>query len=310
MAQPQFPVDKRESSWNPERMQITDHVHAVRIDYRVTPKPGLTVKRFVYVYWCLGSEAILIDAGVKGHQQTIFQYLVDRGYSLSDLRQIVLTHAHADHIGALKPIQKETQAQVWVHPLERTWVEDVELGLSLRPGRGLAQIVAGSTQVDHLLEDRAWLDWGRTVRAQVIYTPGHSPGSVCLLVEPDGLLITGDALAFAWGVPVYDNLIQTLETLERLRGLQGVGGVLCSWEAPQAGGRSLEGLLDQCQARLEQTHQVVRDCVARSGSLDATTLTPLVLADLEVPLAANSPAVEHAIKQHVDLLDEAVGIFK
>ena len=284
-------------------MQLSHHIYAVRLDYRVTPKSGLTLKRFVYIYWVLEREAVLIDAGVKGTQETILQSLLDLGYTLADLKHIILTHAHADHIGTLQHLQKETDALVWIHPAERVWVEDVEQGLRLRPGRGMEQLVMGSACIDCELVDREWLQWGRALRAQVIHCPGHSPGSVSFLVQPDGLLITGDALAFAWGVPVYDSLEQTLVTLWRLRRLQGVSGVVSSWDEPQAGGRDLQQLLDHCQARLERTHQMVRQCVQELDSTNAEVVTPLVLSRLKIPLMANSPAVEHAIEQHITCLE-------
>ncbi len=283
-------------------MQLSKHIHAIRLDYRVTPKPGLTLKRFVYVYWALEKEAILIDAGVKGTQNQILQSLLDLGYELQHLKHIVLTHAHADHIGALSFLQKETQAQIGVHAAERSWVQKVEEGLRLRPGRGMEPLVTGSTPVDYELIDGQWLEWGTLLRAQVLHCPGHSPGSVCFLIEPDGLLITGDALAFAWGVPVYDNLGQTLTTLRRLGGIQGVRGVISSWDHPQPGGRDLCELLEHCRGRLEQTHRAVRQCVEDCNSCQVEVVTPQVLLRLKIPLAANSPAVEHAISQHIDFL--------
>ena len=141
-------------------MQLSKHIHAIRLDYRVTPKPGLTLKRFVYVYWALEKEAILIDAGVKGTQNQILQSLLDLGYELQHLKHIVLTHAHADHIGALSFLQKETQAQIGVHAAERSWVQKVEEGLRLRPGRGMEPLVTGSTPVDYELIDGQWLESG------------------------------------------------------------------------------------------------------------------------------------------------------
>src|SRR5258708_39335570 len=60
----------------------------------------------------------LIDTGVSGSAAAILRGLHALGKQPKDVRHIVLTHAHPDHIGSLTVLKKITAAQVYIHPLD------------------------------------------------------------------------------------------------------------------------------------------------------------------------------------------------
>ncbi len=136
----------------------------------------------LYVLSTPGStDAIVVDP--CGDDGTVLDELRRRGLTV---RRILLTHAHIDHILAVKAYRDATGAPVWLHPGDRWWLE-----------RAPAQAMAfqlpwnGGFEVDH------WIAEGEDVglpgiEAKAIETPGHSPGSMTF-VTPEGL-IAGDVL--------------------------------------------------------------------------------------------------------------------
>jgi len=92
------------------------------------------------------------------------------------LEAIALTHGHFDHVGAVRDLAAETQCQVYLHPDD----------LSMPPMMTAGQLYYTKTYAEGSQLKLAGLD------ISVLHTPGHTPGSVCLLTER--VLLTGDTL--------------------------------------------------------------------------------------------------------------------
>lgn len=102
-----------------------------------------------------------------------------------DIKHIILTHGHIDHAGALAEVKEATGAGVAIHTRDKAVLEDRSLSMFLGiPYRTLPVI-------DRLLEDRDVVSVGG-LDFIVIYTPGHTPGGICLF--GDGVLFSGDTL--------------------------------------------------------------------------------------------------------------------
>ncbi|HEY4190916.1 MAG TPA: MBL fold metallo-hydrolase [Candidatus Limnocylindrales bacterium] len=133
-------------------------------------------------------EAIAIDTATPS-LAWIADGLAERGWTL---KLIVSTHGHWDHIGDNAAVAEHTGADIAVHPADRHYLETPTLVMPPP-----FEIVPSVPAVE--LAEGGEVRFG-AIRLQVLHTPGHTPGSVCLLSADDGLLFSGDTLfASGWG---------------------------------------------------------------------------------------------------------------
>jgi glyoxylase-like metal-dependent hydrolase (beta-lactamase superfamily II) len=122
--------------------------------------------------WLAGDdhEVIVIDAAHEAG--VIVEAVAGR-----KVRALVCTHGHNDHINAAVEFAAATGAPIWLHPADRMLWDVVH------PGRA----------PDRELADGQTIEVG-DASFEVLHTPGHSPGGVCLYDAVDGVLFSGDTL--------------------------------------------------------------------------------------------------------------------
>ena len=154
-----------------------------------------------------GGGVTIIDAGLPGYWSALPGELAAMGRSLADVRAVVLTHGHSDHIGFAERARKERGVPVAVHELDALLAR----GKVKNPAKGtgpvrplpLLRFLAlalrqGGWHIDRLREvatfgDGATLDVPGSPR--VILVPGHTPGSAALHMRGRDALFVGDAIA-------------------------------------------------------------------------------------------------------------------
>ena len=162
-----------------------------------------------------GDGWTLIDTGMHtgDSRRTMDAALAEHGIAPTDVTRIVCTHHHIDHYGTSGPYRDLTHAQVLLHPLEAekaaasatatgesdAW--NARLGIpsvppeKRMPSPSLAFGTVYSPAIpDALLADGDEIPLGAGKRFDVVWTPGHTPGHCCLLLQPDGILFVGDHL--------------------------------------------------------------------------------------------------------------------
>jgi hydroxyacylglutathione hydrolase len=122
-------------------------------------------------------EGMIIDPGAQAGQ--IMKKVNEKGL---DIKYIVLTHTHPDHIGAVKAVKEATKAKLMLH------ADDV-YGLQMNSPMGGPGSPPGNP--DQLLKGGDSVMIGK-LSFLVLHTPGHSPGGICLYGE--GVVFTGDTL--------------------------------------------------------------------------------------------------------------------
>lgn len=147
-------------------------------------------------------EGIIIDPGDEAKK--ILERVDELGL---DIKLILLTHGHIDHVGALKEVKEAINAEVAIH------VDDANFKRYRSSGLVLGLFYPHPPAPDRLLKDGDTLDIAG-MRFEVIHTPGHTAGGICLL--RDGVVFSGDTL-FNYGIGRSDllggNHSQLLESI-------------------------------------------------------------------------------------------------
>jgi hydroxyacylglutathione hydrolase len=131
----------------------------------------------------LSREAMVIDPGDD------IAFVLERLAALRlTLKQILITHAHIDHVGGAAKLKRATGAMVLLNQNDIPMLAILDqqaAWLGIKP----AEIVS----LDGSADDLGWVGLP-SLQAQVLHTPGHTPGSICLHLASERLLFSGDTL--------------------------------------------------------------------------------------------------------------------
>lgn len=175
--------------------------------------------KWINCYYVEDSFPTLIDTGIDSDEslQAVRSGISAIGGTLEDLRRVIITHGHIDHMGLAGRIQRISGAEIFLHAWDKskTTILDPERITETRRRYSLFFEKAGMSKgkADHLtdtvvtrleelsspLSQVTEIHGSETFRfddldLRVIHAPGHTPGSVCLLDDRSGRLYSGDSL--------------------------------------------------------------------------------------------------------------------
>jgi len=151
----------------------------------------------------------LIDAGFPSKEGEVFGAIRGLGRSPDQLKQLIFTHGHPDHIGSAAAIVRKTGARTYLHPLDIAMAQSGGPFRPLKPAPNLlAQVLCKlffnpNEQVEPVMIDQPLTDGELLPVAgglEVIHTPGHCAGQVALLWRPGRMLFAGDVASTVTGL--------------------------------------------------------------------------------------------------------------
>ena len=175
---------------------------------------------------------ILVDAGVPNQGKKFLKRLKDLSIEPKDISLILLTHGHWDHIASISELKEITGCKVAINQHEKDWVEQ-----ALKPlppatnlwGNMLEVIMRvylsfinfPGTPIDLVLEDEEYPLEYCGIHGKVLYTPGHSSGSMSLLLDTGDafvgdLVMNGFPMRIGPGMPIFAENIGALKESWRL----------------------------------------------------------------------------------------------
>ena len=196
----------------------------------------------VYVYYIDAPEPALIDTGVRASPVAVIEpALAAAGVRLSEVRWLLATHGHWDHVGGLGAARQiASQARTAIHAADtvllrdraRHW--DTYLGVRFRYVEApealagtealLFENIGGEIGADRELTDGDRVDLGGGVVLRAVHTPGHTPGSASYVLDGPDWAFTGDAVqgrgSTSGRFPLLVDPVAYRASVRRLRDLQ------------------------------------------------------------------------------------------
>jgi len=141
-----------------------------------------------YIVWDNTRECIIIDPGCyEESEKEILSSFIEENNLIPV--KLINTHCHIDHILGNKFVSEKWEIELYMHKLDLTLLEGSG---NIAKTYGFEKY-EGSPYPKHFLEEGDILKFGHS-SLEILFTPGHAPGHICLLNKSAGFIISGDVL--------------------------------------------------------------------------------------------------------------------
>jgi glyoxylase-like metal-dependent hydrolase (beta-lactamase superfamily II) len=142
-----------------------------------------------------GKELTVIDTGTPGNAKKIVDYIEKIGHKLDEVTTIILTHFHMDHVGSAKELKELlNNAKIASHVEEADYISGKKP--LPKPYNILFRAFSSFIKPTPVEVTIPLKDNDKIGTLRIIYTPGHTPGSIALLDEERKVLFAGDTLRY------------------------------------------------------------------------------------------------------------------
>jgi len=181
--------------------------------YFIPGKDEMIPDSHVYIIGKPGSKDLsMIDAGLVGKGGYRISYINRLGIDIRDIKRIIMTHTHLDHIGCFREILKEMPwLELWVHTNEAVQLEngDERTVHGMEMFKIMCQAQYDLKDGDFRFQVQKKLNGGEQLEIgdmtwDVIHIPGHSAGSIALYNKSDKILIPGDVVYADYAIGRFD----------------------------------------------------------------------------------------------------------
>jgi len=166
-------------------MKILENIHQV---------DGVVGNSYIIID---GNGITIVDTGMPKSHKKILNYIDSIGQKPEDVKQIVLTHAHIDHVGSALKLKQATNAKLMIHEDDAPYVTG-EKEFQVNSGF-LMKMFSSFMKFETFSPDIMLKENDKIGDFLVIYVPGHTPGSIALYNEKNGVMFVGDLLRFMNG---------------------------------------------------------------------------------------------------------------
>jgi glyoxylase-like metal-dependent hydrolase (beta-lactamase superfamily II) len=168
------------------------------VEVKIAGNPRFTTNCYLVAQSKEADSLIAIDPGDEAD-------VILRAIGNKKLEAIILTHGHYDHIGAVAELVDKTAADVYTHVLEaeniKTNYKEIVEGFAyftrLQNAKSNVEVDLSfdndKPTISHHINGTEFINIAG-LELEVIHTPGHTPGGVCLYSAKDGVLFSGDTL--------------------------------------------------------------------------------------------------------------------
>ena len=152
-------------------------------------------------------DLTLVDTCFTAELPKLIKHVEDEGYDIKNVKRLILTHTHPDHVQAANEVRRITGAKIYAHWLDAGFLRHDPpyhgppthqmIGQMLEKlGFSEEQVLKkyGTMARDAVQVDYELSEGDRVGRLKVVHTPGHTPGHISLYSEEDAALIGGDVL--------------------------------------------------------------------------------------------------------------------
>ena len=133
-------------------MQITSNTYAKKMHFTAITPAG-AMERTVYIYLVTGKNtSCLIDTGVFHGFDDVMGFIKDSGKTAEEIGEILISHPHVDHIGALKDLKENLNCPAATSSASAEWIENIDEQFKQRPVPNFYDFVKESTEIERTIE--------------------------------------------------------------------------------------------------------------------------------------------------------------